>query len=442
MYTGVINNTEKPVMFTVDQEDFLFHFMTDSVYEIGNPLQEVLLPSKDGFLFGRTHENHTIAIYTGNLNLSVYTTHKLNTGLFILSTGNILCRDFENYTGISFVGGTLNQIFRADRLKFDPVSLEAIIKDDVQSYEIMVNNEQIKITIESNISITQKSAGESVNNTDVTLTLLFDTPRKLTDIFEYYNVIKKTLSFMCFRKNIGFDKIQLIKDSNEYPGINESVGDVFMKDEKDIAIKAWQTNICVNDLNDCFPKLIQLFFEDDPKTKTPILGFLPDNDNDLLRMYPNKVKDICSSLEAEYNYTCKDSNASDQLLRNLQKDVFKTISSFKKEHPEFPDSSYNLIHSSVSNWSLSLRDRILFLYSKYAEEIALVNDSDVMIDEDSIHEMVKYRNAVTHNGFAVLSSPVTETAFYIQSIIYFSVLERIGLSRETIKELCPHRLLR
>lgn len=441
MLTGVIDNTDRPILFTVNKGDFLFTFMSDSIYEMGCPSDPIVLPNTDGYIFGRTHDNHRIAIYAGDECIKVHQTQKLNTGSYIVSKGNIMNRDFNDFVGISFVGGSLSNIFRADRLDFDSGKLEARIKNDYMSYEIDIDGEIIKISIESGISISHDRSGSSLKNSDVTLTMTFDTPKKLNDIIKYYSAIKKTLSFMCFRKNVGFDRIYLLKDSEQFAGLKDSFGEVFIRDERDIALKDWQINICVADLKDSFPNLIKLFL-DDKSSLAPIISFLPENDKDLYFISPSKVKELCSALEAEYTFTTKEKRENDELLSSIKKTVRDDLSNFKKANPDFPDSSYNSLVSSVENWSLSLRDRITYLRNKYAEELSLVNDSNINIDENSIKGLVKYRNDVTHRGTALLASPVTEIAFYIQSIVYFSVLERIGVPREEIKGLCRYRLLR
>lgn len=442
MLTGVIDNTNKPVIFTVNQDDFRFCFMTDAVSKFGEPLEDVELPNKDGFVFGRTHDNHQIAIYTGEESINVKSTQGLITGAYIVSKGNITHCDIEHYSAISFVGGTLNRVFHANRIEFDAGSFKTKTKDDKVSYTLEVENEVIIIEIQSNISVKNTQDGNYIENTDVTLTMKFENQKGLNDVIRYYRVIKKTLSFMCYRQNVGFDKIRLLADVDGFPGVLMPKADYYINDEKNIALKDWQTNICISDLGESFPNLLKLFFDESEESQAPIIGFLPENDKDMNRIYPGKVKEICSSLESEYKYVCKEETENDLMLKEIQNTVFDTLSNYKKANPNFPESSYNLLKGSVKNWSLSLRDRIIYLYQRYSEEILLVNESTVVINESTIQELVRYRNAVTHRGFAALNTPIIETSFYLQVIVYCSVLERIGMTREAIKALCPYRLLR
>ena len=66
----------------------------------------------------------------------------------------------------------------------------------------------------------------------------------------------------------------------------------------------------------------------------------------------------------------------------------------------------------------------------------------ISIREDEIKDFVKYRNDITHGNHRVLDKRIACTAHLLSGLVYCSLLDRIGISREKIRELCVHKLLR
>ena len=130
-----------------------------------------------------------------------------------------------------------------------------------------------------------------------------------------------------------------------------------------------------------------------------------------------------------------------ELLKTLVDITEKCIKEYRNENPGLSNDTYNLIFSSVGNWSQSLNEKLCALYHKYENEISVLNDSDLVITDDHIKAFVKYRNHITHGRHRTADVEIEITAFYMCGLIYCCILERIGLSREKIIELCVEKIL-
>ena len=119
LLTGVINNTERPVLFSSVPGEYRFCFMTDSILEVGVRNNPVKVSNADGFIFGRTHDNQRIAIYSGDNDLNIFGTQMLNAGAYVISNGNITPDELIGFNAISFSGGSLNRVFHINGIDFD-----------------------------------------------------------------------------------------------------------------------------------------------------------------------------------------------------------------------------------------------------------------------------------------------------------------------------------
>ena len=444
MISGVIQNTQKPVIFSAEEDKFIFRFMTDAVPECGESIEKVIIPNQDSFVFGKIHDsNQTAAIYIGNEQIELHTTQQLTTGAYVISSIPYLCDKPLTFMAISFTGGSLNTVFHPDRLDFSFSRLQATIKSDTKSFVIETSSgESIGVSIESDISMGYEHNGKLLRNTEVTLTLKFTTPQNLRAIFKHYNTIKKILSFLCFRKNVGFESVQLLNPSEDHDGALLSVGNVYINDSKNYAVKDWATNICIRDLGCSFPELIKLFYDDSDNPKTPILGFLPTSESDSLLITAAKVKEICSSLEVEFEHAKDIAVPENRQIDEIKKLAGDAVKEYRKNNPGLSDKTYNMVFSTIRNWSLALHDKIVALSERYKEELELINETSTVIDDDNIGAMVKYRNNATHSNTIELTPQIIDTAYYMQALVYFCILDRIGVPRDKIKELCNHRLLK
>ena len=67
---------------------------------------------------------------------------------------------------------------------------------------------------------------------------------------------------------------------------------------------------------------------------------------------------------------------------------------------------------------------------------------DTAISEERVKKFVKYRNDITHGRYRVLDMEVGLTALLLSGLVYCNILDRIGIGRTKIIELCEKKLLR
>lgn len=443
LITGIIPGVEKDVIFSSLENSFEFCFMTDSIYSIHKKNKAVNVDVNNGFIFGKTHDNHDIAIYLGDRNFEVLGTFPLNTSAYIKSLGNIESVDLTEYEGIKFVGGTLNNVFCADALdiKYEKGKTFIEYKDDTIQYRVITEDYNMTIDVSSFISEHRGIEGKTISNTDVSLTIKFDKPQKLRTLFKHYNKIRDVLSFMTFRNNVDFDKIYLEKEDND-TNILMKFAEVYICKENKLTTKEYFSNISFLDLGQSFENLLKIIYEDKDNSKSISLGFIPFNDKDFYVMTNEKIKNICTALECEFSFIPEVvENDKNETIDSLMKTVDKVVKDFRNDHKELSNDVYSLIFSDIKRWSFPAKEKFRTLWHKYEQEMLMLNNSTIIVTDEMIEEVVKFRNDITHGNHRVLNSRIALTAHYLSGLAYCCILERIGLDREKIMELCKEKIL-
>lgn len=442
LITGVIPTETKPVIFSVKPNEYDFCFMTDSVYSFNTDNIPIKIPARDGFICGKTHENRNIAIYLGNLSFEVFGSGGLNTSAYVQAASNVYDTDIMEYEAICFKGGTLNNVFHINGMKFDHLDGNTVVKhnDDSINCVVEMNDYNMKLDIHSVTNERRGIRGNSINNSEVILTLEFNKPQPLITLFNHYNRMKDLLSFMTFRENVGFEKIALLKTHPEINHLTHSA-DVFIRSDLKETNKDYFHNIGFKDLGNSLPNLVKLFYDSEDKKQSLSLGFFPSNDRDRNIMNNTKIRAICSALECELGFVEDIKAEENVLLDELIEVARSTIKDYRHSHPGLSNDTYNLIFSSMKHWSFSLAEKLCALYHKYEQEMLILNKSDIIITEDAIKDFVKYRNDITHGKHRVLDMHVALTAECMCGLVYCCILERIGVDKEKIIDLCRHSIL-
>lgn len=271
--TGIIETENEPVAFLVPKNEFSFTFMTNSVSS-----DLTTLTPKDNFLYGTTHDLQDIAIYCGNNPLWFSRCTQINTCAYIKSQISTLDVDFAQYRGIRFSGGTLNSVFSLQGMDVKHHSNNIVITrtNDIISYSIETNSYSFTLEIESVVRESGGICGSTISNSDVALTLSFESPQSLSTIFNHYNRMKDLLSFMTFRENVGFEHIHLLQSEPQLGMVQTA--EVFIRGDVALTNKHRVHNLCFEDLGDSLPKLIQLLYETGDKKPSISLGFIPADD--------------------------------------------------------------------------------------------------------------------------------------------------------------------
>ena len=441
LLTGVIQANDPPVFFSARKDTFEFCFMTDSVYEYGGDNRSTWLSTTDGFLHGKTHNNHSIAIYVGSPKFEVIGSRRLQTPAYIEAFTSLNHEPLTSFQAIQFIGGTLNQVFCPNAIKFhrENGNLFVSANDDSKEYVVHIHDTEMKMTICSSTSEHYGDDGCALINRNVQLTLEFVEQQPMNTLFEHYNRMIELLSFLTFRENVGFDSIVLLAPHPEYNVLSKTA-DVYIRNDGEKTAKAYLTNITFEDLDESIPSLVELFYDVGYQGKAPSFGFFRTNDNDNT-MTNEKIRVICSALERELNYV-SDIKVDEKVeLSELETAARETVKRFQKEHSLLSNDTYISILSGIGYWSFPLAEKLCALYKKYFREMDTLNQSRITIDESSIRSFVKYRNDITHGRHRILDIQVATTAFCLCGLVYCCVLSRVGLNRRKVLDLCSVKIL-
>ena len=313
---------------------------------------------------------------------------------------------------------------------------------DCMSFDITTKNYSFKLSVQSVVRQRESVDGNSLTNTDVQLTLLFESPQPLFSIFDHYNRIKELMSFMTFRDNVGFDSISLLGTIEDLT-IPIPIAKVYIQQEYPFTSKKFHNNINFRDLGNAIPNLLTLFYDVEDKTPGYSLGFYPENDDNLTLMDNQKIRAICSALECEWALADMAKPEVNGLLQNLIDYTRDSVKTFRKNNPGLSNDTYNLVFSSIGNWSSTLSEKICSLYSLFENDLLKLNEWNIYVHIDGalIGEFVKYRNHITHGRHRVLDQRIAVTAHILSGLVYCCLLKRVGVSSGKISELCSSRKL-
>ena len=330
-YTGIIPVEGANITFYLDNYMVTFMATNHQTHQFDNDKE---------FVFGKTHGYQGIAIYKGGLSLSCYGAKKLNTYAYIIAPDNALGVQWENYDYIEFRGGTLDNLFFCNAVKHDNLDGKEItfqIKDDTESHKFFYEGNECELIIRSNISESIGLKGSKFVNEHIILGLRFSVPQPLNSVFKHVSNIKKLLSFMTYRQNIGFDEIYMFHNNRQLSKMR-----LFIKEDTEYTNKDIMKNITFHELSNSLSKLLSIFYESE-KNLNYEFGFLPTDDKDLSVMNNQKVRTVCSALEYELSLIedlCIEENKK---LQKLISDIKDFVKKHKKGEDKLSERTYNLI---------------------------------------------------------------------------------------------------
>lgn len=440
---GFIQTDKGEISFFSKGHTFTFFKKTEDLFE-----REFIENSIDGFLVGKTSTGHKIAIYTNNGIKIVGGQRIVNTVAYVISKGNLPltdeCEDEGEYKydGIEFVGGTLNHLFarRAFAIKRDDDKKRIITPiDNYKKYDFNIDGITFSMSIGNSFNERHSDDGIEIRDTDVNLSIKFNKKQSLVKLLKVVTVIKDMLSFMCFRGNVGFESVNLLKYDENWQR-TFTVANLFLRQDEEIETKRIDECITFKDLDDYVKKLITMFYENKDNKPSYMLGFIPKTSKKVGIISNTDIKEICSALECELKFINDLSDTEDANLKGLINDVKGVIKKYKKDNPKaLSDKTYSMIFGGISHWSLTASEKIGLLYKRYEEEMTCLNSTGMVVAEKEINEFVKYRNEITHGSYRVLNMEVATTAYILSGLVYCCILSRIGLNRQKILELCQHR---
>lgn len=423
--TGIIECENGNICFF--EKDYVFTFMKDKLDH-----KNCRIEPKDGFIYGKTHYGHNIAIpYNSTIDCRSVATLKHN--MYIFNNGNVQeDTEITNYRSIMFKGGTLNSLKRCDALKHN----RAESKDNKIVYEAQNNSLKFNfnfgdvkcnVTIFSGIREYWGVKGTGINNQEIILIIDFDKEQPLDSIPLHIGRVKQILSILTFRKNVGFDEIKI--DHN-----NTNVSTIFLNDEKPFTEKDYFRTINFDQVESCASKLFEVVYNLKENKYNYDFNFIPENDLDANYYNSDKIRNIASALECEMEFIKWPKNQNDD-LKCLKKSVKDIVKKHEAENTSLEERTYTAIYNSISHWSMSEIERIWHMFLQYEEAMCVLLDCTPTQSKSYVEKFVKHRNGTTHGRHHVLDYEIVDIAYALSGLVYCFFLNRVGFPKDEIAEL-------
>ena len=149
---------------------------------------------------------------------------------------------------------------------------------------------------------------------------------------------------------------------------------------------------------------------------------------------------ICSSLECELSFINDLYPEEEHNLKKLINATKNAIKAHRKTTERLSDKTYDLIFSSIENWTMSASDKVWGIYQRYKDELNLVYRTAMSIDEVSIRKLIKYHNKITHGTYQIIDQEIAATAYILQGLVYCCILTRLGIDKNRLKMLCSNKM--
>ena len=426
---GKLLNTNEEVRWVQD-ELFCFDFIKES-----NGVVEIA--PNGSYLEGLTLDQKYIYIYmTKSFQMPGNKAH-VNTDIVVV--GNSIHE--QKLMGIQFTGGILGLLFWPDRLDIDLLEngeYKVKCKSDLISWKVEIDGKEYTISVSSILHENHGVSGTSLVNDQVVLEVIAADGIGIENVIPIYNTVRKMCQFLTFRKNVRFEKVELLfEDEYNNHVTNYAGATLFSRDDFETATdKAWVVCITFKMMKECLGKLFRLIYEEKENKPHFSLDFLPKDDSDVAWISPEKIKNICTALECEAMIQ-KLSAPENSDFRELIHSVKNVVNAHKKSNKALPDKTYDMINGSISHWDFAAADKVKALFHRY-EEIVIQSrcfQESFAEFEKGIDRIITFRNRITHGNFMSISPEDANVAVNLMNLVYISRLDRLGMPRETISEL-------
>lgn len=421
----------------ISKGDKRFNFYLDNYCVTFMDIESEEIQLDSTFVFGYTYGYKNIAIYKGEKPISIYGMKRLNTSAYIIATENGLRTDWSSFDYIEFRGGILNKLLFCNALareRKDDGSIQLSSQDDSLHHKFEFGDCTCELIIGSASRECFGLTGVSIANNEVVLQLKFGHSQPLESAFNHVGKVKEMLSIMAFRKNINFDEIYLYHNDKTLSKMR-----VFLKSDTQTTEKDIMHNITFHELGDGVSELASTIFNSKDKQPAYEIGFVPTSDKDIHLISNDKVRLICSALECELSFVDDLCVSEEERLQELIKEIKELVKKHRSGSNKLSSKTYDLIFSSINNWTMSASDKICKLYHLHEKEMtSLTKQMEENISDEDILAFIKYRNNITHGAYRVMDQRIATTAFILQGLVYCCLLKRIGMSENSILSLCQN----
>lgn len=429
--------TEKRYGTVVGQEHIFFvldDFTCVFINSHRNPGGLEKLNQKQGCIIGRTTGDKYVYLYCGQ-EFSIYRDATLRTWLYFVS------RESEPtaFQNLILTGGILNRLYWKKGLRTEVENGKRVLDVRKDSMKWELESGRLRGTLEVASGIREGMSaerGDYIEVTDAALELILEQPRELTEFSDVYGCLLRLCQFMTFRKNVGFDRIVLGRERKEFSGYYEELAECFVRhDWEKMTEKKIFSCITFQALADSLPPLLTSIAENQPKKPWFNIGFIPEHDRDVYFITDVKIREVCSALESEMELS-KVKVTRDAEFEKLIKEMKQLVKVHRDgEHPLKDANDYQFIFGTLDHMRGALADKIELCFQKYQP---LMGE---WISRKHIDELVSYRNTITHGSHMQLDGQLAETTFILMKLVYCSVLKRVGMTDESVRDLMQKKVV-
>lgn len=430
-FTGYINQDEGKIYFHV--QDKVFNFITEGV-GIFAEFAKNKIKAPDHFLYGYSTDGYQIALYTGYDEREIPANYKLRPGMYLVSRANMCRYDMSKMQAIEFVGGTLNNLYQQKKIvtNYDKENMCYVktYPEFRKEYTVRIKDNECKLILKN----VPSDNNPSIMNLIVRYEFLNEVHIKT--IKTIYNVLMKICRFMTNRRNVGFDEVRLFQFDDETKSWCRFADGFLDYQYNSFTQKKFQQNILFENIDECIANLHSVMSADTEGKATYLFEFYADTDKDYNILSDDKIKNICSSIECELEFSKDLKDDENTNLTNLIKEVKAVIKKHRKSDNRLEDKTYDMIYSSIAHWGMANSRKIYLLYKKQDEYMQILEEkTKLSCTEGSIAAFVKYRNDITHGKYRTLDSVIAETAYTLMALAYCCFLLRNGIKEDKLKTL-------
>lgn len=401
---------------------------------------------RDHWIYGYAEDKSAIAILQktnlrGGFDLSAA---KVASPLIVKGSKSCIT-DVKTFDVMEFYGSIVDKLHMPG-LAIDTDANNGLIRYTnpdayTSKYELMLDEIHLRVlyTIKTPISIEIGEVPDLRNNIHSVLRFEFESSQPLDVIQKYYSYAMSLFQFCAGRLNVHAE-VRLYKKQFSDP-IFVKLIDGFA-DYADDVINFTHV-IRLNFLHEKFTNLFQLLNSEREK---PYLLFLPSRNRNANKILYTDVNDLCVAFEREYSKQVdKVSEDKIKAAKKLTEELIKLIDEVKDCPDDVKEKARNILNSQLKAFSPSLKEKILYFYRKYGNElksITEIEDHDKwgiakFYPDEEFEKMIKkfidIRNKASHAG--IQWNGGEEIFNHLKILVYYSVLERAGFSVKNISSM-------
>lgn len=427
--TGVIDNTE--ITFCSSENEFLF-------MPLSLERKAIDIPSPKGFIYGTTHGGNRVAINVNRDTFGLLGSARIKTPLYIYSELPAKELDISRFSKLIFSGGILNKLLSHKVLQnpFDERQKAIADREHYEEhYEFETDDFRCRLTI-GTASFDAFDDNYLLFKNNTFLMMEFDKEQPIESIYTHYYNVNLLLSFMTHRTQNRVEQIIMIPCVEQKTECRKHCFVHFQENDSAELSK----NVCFtfDFLGESTAKLLSLFYNSKSGKPSYSLGFIPRTDSEARVITDDTVRAVTAALECEYSANESLQKECEKEIERLQKYIKDLIKEYREKTDEtssLSDETYNAIFSDIGHWGITAKEKYCALMNKYKDRVEEFYAIAPKFDEADISALVKYRNRISHGNYCEMDDQVIRSARFMKLMIYCSLLNRLGIPYDKLKDM-------